>query len=250
MYLRRAPLFLGIGLLFIPLGVAISLVQALVLGGFGLLGIDATGGSAGALALLVVATGTTLTILGLGLVQAATASALVAIDEGQPTGPRDAYRRALVQLRPLMGGVAISVAVWVALSATAILIPVALWLAARWALLAQVVVLEGRAAFDGLYRSAALVRGRWLRVATLVGAGALLALAAGPLVGAVLILATDAPLPLLNVVAGVVYALAMPFVALTTTYVYADLRVRDEREPAHEAGALPAEIELSTSATV
>ena len=33
---------------------------------------------------------------------------------------------------------------------------------------------------------------------------------------------------LLNVVAGVVYALAMPFVALTTAYVYFDARVREE----------------------
>ena len=45
-----------------------------------------------------------------------------------------------------------------------------------------------------------------------------------------MILLTDAPLPLLNVVAGIVYALAMPFVALTTAY--ADARVREELEPA------------------
>ena len=58
------------------------------------------------------------------------------------------------------------------------------------------------------------MRGRWLRVASLVGVGAALALVAGPFLGALLILLTDAPLALLNVVAGIVYALAMPFVAL------------------------------------
>jgi hypothetical protein len=95
-----------------------------------------------------------------------------------------------------------------------------------------------------LRRSARLVRGRWLRTASLVGVGAALALAAGPFVGALLILVTDAPLPLLNVVAGVVYALAMPFVALTTSYVYFDARVRHELEPTEEPEELPAEVRL------
>jgi hypothetical protein len=53
-----------------------------------------------------------------------------------------------------------------------------------------------------------------------------------------------APLPLLNVIAGVVYALAMPFVALTTTYVYFDSRASNELEPA-EPATLPAELELA-----
>ena len=74
----------------------------------------------------------------------------------------------------------------------------------------------------------------------------MLALAAGPLLGALLIFATDAPLALLNVVAGVVYALAMPFVALVTSYVYFDARMRLELETEQEPKELPAEIELST----
>jgi hypothetical protein len=244
MYVKRAPLFLGIGLLLIPLGVVISLLQALVLGGFGLLGIDVTGEAAGALVLLVVAVGTTLTLLGLALVQAATVRALVEIDEGREVGPVQAYRLALQRFRPLIGALAFAVLVWVALSATAVLVPVAVWLAIRWSLHAQVVELEERPALASLRRSAQLVRGRWIRVASLVGAGALIALGAGPLLGALLIFLTDAPLALLNVVAGIVYALAMPFVALTTSYVYFDARTRLELEPRDEPSELPAEIEL------
>ena len=65
--------------------------------------------------------------------------------------------------------------------------------------------------------------------------------------GALLILVTDAPPVLLNVIAGVVYALAMPFVALTTAYVYFDRRTRSELEPEREShpSELPAEIQLS-----
>ncbi len=246
MYVKRAPLFVGIGVLLIPLALVISVLQALVFGGFGLLGVDASGEEGGALVLLVVAIGTTLTLLGLALVQAATACALVRIDAGEEIGPVQAYRQALRQIRPLLGAAGIAVAVWIGLTATAILIPVAIWLAIRWALLAQVVELEGQSAAGALRRSGRLVRGRWLRVATLVGMSAL-ALVAGPFLGALLILVTDAPLPLLNLVAGVVYAFALPFVALTTSYVYFDARTRFELEPTREPGELPAEIRLTPS---
>jgi hypothetical protein len=246
MYVKRPRLFLGIGILLIPLGAVISIVQALVLGGFGLAGVDATGEGAGALVLLLVAIGLTLTLLGLALVQAATACALILIDAGEEIGPVEAYRRALVQIRPLLGALGIAVGVWVLLTATAFLFPVALWLAVRWSLLAPVVEIEGRSAVSALRRSSELVRGHWLRVASLVGVGTVLALAAGPFLGALLILLTDAPPALLNVVAGVVYALAMPFVALTTAYVYFDARTRFELEPVSEPGQLPAEIQLTS----
>jgi hypothetical protein len=245
MYMDQGRLILALGLLFIPLGAIISLVQALVLGGFGLVGIDTTGSSAGALLLLVVAVGTTLALLGLGLVQAATAYALVEIDAGRPIGPIAAYRAALKKTRPLLGGLGIAVAIWLILNLTTFLIPVAIWLAVRWFLLAQAVQVEGASAIGGLRRSAELVHGHWLRVATLVGVGALITLVAGPLLGALLILLTDAPLPLLNVVAGVVYALAMPFVALTSSYVYFDARVREQLERDDRPALLPSEIPLA-----
>jgi hypothetical protein len=248
MYVTHARLFIGMGVLFIPLGFAISLLQSLVLGGFGLLGVDTSGEGAGALALLLVVIGTTLTLLALFLVQAATACALVEIDEGRDVGALVAYRSALTRTRPLLRGLAVAVGVWVVLSATVFLLPVAIWIAVRWSLLAQVVELEDLPARRGLRRSAELVRGRWLRVASLVGAGAVLAFASGPFIGALLILVTNAPLPLLNVVAGIVYALAMPFVALTTSYVYFDARVREKLEPEHSPDVLPAEVDLGASA--
>jgi hypothetical protein len=112
----------------------------------------------------------------------------------------------------------------------------------RWSLAAPIVALEGKRPVAALRRSTDLVRGRWLRVGSLVGASAGLALALGPLLGAILIFATEMPLATLNVVAGVVYALAMPFVALVTAYVYFDARTRAELEPAEDISELPAEI--------
>ncbi len=198
--------------------------------------------------LVVVGIGTTLTLLGLALVQAATTCALAEIDAGRSIGPIRAYRIALTRTRPLLGALAIAVAVWAALTATVVLIPVAVWLVVRWALFSQIVELEDRAAVNALRRSAELVRGRWLRVASLVGVGAALALLAGPFLGALLILLTSAPPAWLNLVSGIVHALALPFVALTTSYVYFDARTRHELDSSGRAEELPAEIELTSSA--
>jgi len=243
MYTERARLYLGIGVLFVPLGALITLLQALVLGGFHLVGIDTTGESAGALVLLVTAVGTVFALLGLALVQAATACAMVELDAGRAIDPVRAYRIALTKTRPLLGALTVAVVVCLALGATAVLAPVAVWLAVRWMLIAQAVEIDDCRALAALGRSSELVRGHWFRVASLVAVGAVLVLAIGPLVGTLLILLTDAPLALLNVVAGVVYALVMPFVAVTTTYVYLDVRIRHANQ-IEQPDVLPAELEL------
>jgi hypothetical protein len=243
MYVKRPRLFLGLGLLLIPLSVVITLVQWVLLGGLDVLG-SVSGELAGAWAFLSVIVGTMLALLGLGLVQAACACALVEIDAGREIGAVGAYRLTLRRLRPLIDAIALFVVVWVVLTTTVVLIPVAIWIAVRWALVAPVVELEDRLPFRSLRRSGALVRGRWLRVASLVGVSAALALVTGPLLGAILILLTDAPLAFLNLVAGVVYALAMPFVALVTSYVYFDARARVELEHVERPSVLPAEIQL------
>jgi hypothetical protein len=133
----------------------------------------------------------------------------------------------------------------VSLLATSIfLVPIAVWLAGSWALIAPVITVEQRSALGALRRSRRLVRHRWLKVASLIVAGGALVLVAGPLLGALLILGTDAPFWLVNVVAGAVYAIAMPFVAITTVYVYVDARTRGELEAEQERGELAPEIEL------
>ena len=204
-----------------------------------------TGTGAGAFAFLAVVIGAMLALLGLGLVQAAIACALVELDEGREVGPVRAYRLAFRRLRPLLRSIAVFVVVWALLTATTVLIPVAIWLAVRWCLLAPAIELEGSSALSALRRSGELTRRRWIRSGSLVGFSAVIAFAAGPLLGVALIFTTSMPLALLNVVAGVVYALALPFVALVTAYVYFDARTRVELAPAHDPVELPAEIGLS-----
>ena len=244
MYVRHIGLFVGLGVLFLPIVILITLLQWLILQVADAFG-SVTGDLAGAFAYLAIVAGVLLTLLAFGLVQAATAAALVELDSGRRAGPVVAFRLALAHIRPLVGATTVVSLVWVALTTTGFLIPVAVWLAVRWSLLAPVVELEGASGLGPLRRSGELVRGRWIRVASLVGISAAIALAAGPLLGALLIFASDAPLAFLNVVSGLVYVFTLPFVALVTSYVYFDARARDELEPADVRRELPAEIPLT-----
>ena len=245
MYLARFPLFVGIGVVFVPIALLVSLLQALVLHATNVLGVQTAGESNGLAAVVVLAIGTSLTLLALGVTQAATARALVEIDEGRPIGALRAYRLAADSVAPLLGALLVATVIVSLLASSIFLLPIAVWLAGRWALIAPAIELERVTALRALRRSGRLVHRRWLKVASLIVLGGGLVLVAGPLVGVGLILGTDAPFWLVNVIAGIVYALAMPFVALTTGYLYFDARARqvvvDEADPAE----LPAEFGLS-----
>jgi hypothetical protein len=243
MYGTHVRLFVGLGVLLIPVVLVITLLQWLLLRVTDLFG-SVTGDLAGVFAYLAVVLGLVLTLFGFVVVQAATAGALAELDAGRRVGPSEAVRLAIHRVRPLIRTIAVVSLVWVALTTTGFLIPVAIWFAVRWSLLAPVVELEGLSGVAALRRSGGLVRGRWMRVGSLVGISAATALAAGPLIGALLIFASNAPLAALNLVAGVVYAIALPYVALVTAYVYFDARVRHELEPSDVPMTLPAEIRL------
>jgi len=246
MYATRLRLFVGIGLLFLPVSVVVTLLQAGLLKVSRVVGIATEAESGGLLVLLVLAAGTVLTLLGAALVQAATSRALVEIDQGRAIRPVRAYRLAFDSIKPLVGALVIAVVVVSLLATVVVLVPVAIWLAVRWALIVPAAELEDFTAIGSLRRSSRLVRGAWLKVGSLTIMGSALALAAGPLIGALLIFATNVPLSFINLIAGLVYVVTVPFVALATTYVYFDVRVRDELAPAREPAELPAEIELAT----
>jgi hypothetical protein len=244
MYARHIVLFVAIGLALIPIMLVISLLQALVLHGTGALGVETTGQNTGVVAFVVFAVGTALTLLGLGLVQAVTVRALVELDEDRPVGPVRAYRLVLGRIRPLFAALLVATLVVSLLAASAYGIPIAVWLAACWALAPPVIELENVSALGSLRRSRSLVRGRWLKISFLIVLGGAVVLLVGPIIGVLLILGTDAPFWLVNLVAGLVYAVTMPFLALTTAYAYFDARVRVELDGERDVKVRPAEITL------
>jgi hypothetical protein len=244
MYRRRFRLFAGIGLLFIPVGILIGLLQYLLFRVFALLPLVETAGESNvSVAGLALSFGVLFTIIALAVVQATTAAAVTAIDRGEPISAREAYRSTIPHLAHLAGYVVGASVVVAVLELTLFGIPVGIWLTVSWSLLAQVVQLEGEHSPRALRRSMALVGGHWWRLAifTLVVAGGGLLL--GPVIGGLLLLGTSAAFNVVNIVAGLVYAVTMPYVAIATTYMYYDLKTRSElaaRTPAKRE--LPAEV--------
>jgi len=245
MYAARFPLFVGIGVVFVPIALVVSLLQGVVLHATNVLGVQTGGESNGLVAVVVLAIGTALTLLALGVTQAATARALVEIDEGRRIGPIRAYGLAADSVVPLLGALLVATVIVSLLASSIFLLPIAVWLAGRWALIAPAIELERVSALRALRRSGRLVSRRWLKVASLIVLGGGIVLVVGPLVGVGLILGTDAPFWLVNVVAGVVYVVAMPFIALTTAYLYFDARAREAVADEVEPAELPAEFGLS-----
>jgi hypothetical protein len=245
MYRDHLGLFLGIGLLFVPLEILITVVQFLIfrVGGLSAL-VDSAGASNAFVAVPAAALDVLLTLLGLTIVQAVVALAMAEIDEGRRVTPVDAYRLVRRRLRPLVESLLRAAIVVAILVVTVFGIPVGIWLMIRWSLLAQVIALEDHPSRRALRRSGRLVNRHWLRAAsiTLIVAGSGLLL--GPVAGTLLLLLTSASFDFVNLLSGLIYVFTLPFVAVVTTYLYFDLLVYERLSPAQaaEPQVLPAEI--------
>ncbi len=244
LYWSRPRLFLGLGVLFIPLGILITVVQYLIfrVGSLAPL-VDRAGSSNAFVATLALALGLFLTIFGLTVVQAATAVVVDELDAGREIGPMAAYRRVRGRWRPLVRSMLGATVTIGALELLVLGFVVGIWLSFRWSLLGQVVMLEDDPQPGVLRRSGRLVGPHWWRTASIgvlvTGLGLLL----GPLVGLVLLFVTTASFDAINLISGLVYSVTLPFVAITTTYLYHDLAVRESLRETQvvSGGVLPAE---------
>ena len=243
MYVKRPLLFIGIGLVTIPVSILVTLLQTGIVSASTFLGLSSGGEGGGGRAWIVLAIGTILSLLGLTFIQAAAARAMAEIDAGREIGVIGAYRLVVDAIKPLFLALLVAVPLVSLLTLSVFLIPIALVVAVRWALIAPCVELESTSGFHALRRSGQLVRREWFKVLSLVVATAGLVLVSGPVLGGLLLLGTSASFAVVNAVSGLVYAIAMPLVGITTTYVYYDVLAREhlaEREPRLEE--LPAEV--------
>jgi hypothetical protein len=243
MYVRRPVLFIAIGLVTIPISILVTLLQTLILDASSVLGLGGSGEGGGIRAWVALAIGTILSLLGLTFVQAAAARAMAEIDAGREVDVIDVYRLVLDTIKPLFLALLVAVPIVSLFSISVFLIPVAIVFAVRWALIAPCVELESVSGLRALRRSGRLVRREWFKVLSLVVLTAGLVLVSGPVLGGLLLLTTSASFSVVNVVSGLIYAIAMPLVGITTTYVYYDVLAREylaQREPPLEE--LPAEV--------
>ncbi len=227
-YRSRPALFIGIGLMSIPLGALATIAQNLL---FGVTGLSAltdvavTDPVVGAFAAVLFGAFTTL--IAAVLVYAACAEALERIDEGEPD-VLGAYRGILPALFPLAWATLRITIVASLLAVTVIGIPFAVVYLIRKTLTLQSIVIEERGATSGLRRSGELVRGSELRVfaigALVNGTVALL----GPIIGVVMMFVTPASLGFINFVSALVYVFVLPAAGIAIALLFFDLRIRKE----------------------
>jgi hypothetical protein len=227
LYAKHPRTFLGIGLLFIPLGLLAAGVQYLLFDVGGLSPLVAEAGDSNpVVVLLVESLGIIITLFGLTVVQAAVAYAVVELDEGRRVSAIVALRRAAARGWALVRPLAIAVVVVGLLSLTFAGTIVGAYVVVRWSLLAQAVMVGDGSTGGPLRQSQHLTRGHFWRTASVTLFVVVLCIGIGPFLGAMLLFITNASFDVVNIVGAVVDALLAPLAAIATTYLYFDLDVR------------------------
>ena len=231
-YRSRWPLFIGIGLLAIPLGALAAIAQNLLFGATGLSALtdvaveDPVVGAVAAALFGVFAT-----LIAATLVYAASVEALDRIDEGEQPNALDAYRGIVPALLPLAWAMLRMAVVASLLVLTVVGIPFAIVYLIRRTVTLQSIVIEELGGTSGLRRSAELVRGSGLRVlaigALVNGTVALL----GPVIGVAMMFVTPASLGVINLVSSLVYVFVLPAAGVVIALLFYDLRIRAGRQP-------------------
>jgi hypothetical protein len=179
---------------------------------------NATGFWASLLALVV----TLVTITTYVALLAAVTRMLDQLDRGVPVTASATVQHLLSIRWPLARAVTQYLVVLFVLTIFVATIPVAVYYAISRAFVVQALVAEQCSGQQALRRSRQLVKGRWWRTAVPLVLVVGLGLAAGPIAGICLLLATDWAPTLINVVSSILFALAMPIAAAAVAYLYFD----------------------------
>jgi hypothetical protein len=139
---------------------------------------------------------------------------------------RESYAIVAHRAAPLAGVLLLVAGISLALTLTIVGIPLAILYLTRTAVAVPVCVIETLGARRSIRRSSQLVAGNVGRVLVLSGLLVLVALLAGPLLGAALLLGADLSPLLANVLGALVTAGLMPLVGIVLTLLFLDLRSR------------------------
>jgi hypothetical protein len=236
LYRRYRMLFIGIGVIFVPLAaVAIGLQQLLTrLTGAGafLEETDSDPIVSGAIALLF---GQLSTIVASIAVTAAVAHALARIEEGGRPDALEAFRAILPRVGSLAWAWLRVIVVAGLLAITIVGIPLAVIWLVRKAVLTQACVIEDLGATAALRRSSELVRRHGPRVFAISALVNVTAFLLGPIIGILVLFLTSSSLSLINLISSLVYVFVVPYAAIALTLLFFDLRRRQAEEAMHAA---------------
>jgi hypothetical protein len=241
LFRRRPGLFAGFATAFAVLGLVTVLLARLQTArhdapaDLGAPTDDATGFWASLVALGV----TILTMATYVALLAAVTATLDQLDRGVPATTDAALRRVVADRRPLTRAAGQYLVVIAVLTIFVATIPVAIYYAVSRAFAIPALLAEHCSGRAALRRSRLLVKGRWWRTAVPLTIVVGLALAAGPVASIVMLLATDWPATLVNVVSSILFALAMPVASAAVAYLYFDRAVASQSPGSGELPPVP-----------
>jgi hypothetical protein len=227
-YRRNLVRFLGIGALFVPLGMIEAAVQWQL---FQLPFVDTISGffPDGVLieALIALAIGNFASGIFSWLVQAASLVALSRIERQEKRSAWEDYRDILPQLPGLLIARLKAVAIVTLLAVSVIGLPWAFRQNVRWAFIEQAILLDRVPRSGAADTSAHIVDGRWWHTFACLFVLGLVAYLTGPLIAFGLLFGSSLGVTVINVVSSIVFAAVTPFVAIAETLLYFDRQSDD-----------------------
>ncbi len=228
-YRRHLRLFLGVGLVFIPIALLVSIVHWVVLSVSpidSLVPIPAAKNIAQdlvwAFALSELQFGITYAI-----VVAATTAAIAGVESGRPVDVRGSYRALLGKSTELIVPRLLAIAAIVALGLTIVGLPLALRWGVRWTFIEQSVLLDGESGRRAPEASSRAVAADWWWCAAATISLAIIGLFAAPAIAIIVLLfARSVPLSYVDFLSSFIYVALVPYIAIALALVYFDLQAR------------------------
>ena len=151
------------------------------------------------------------------------------LERAEPVGAAEALSDLGRSLPRLLLARLISMAAIVLLTLTIVGVPLAVWLAVRWAFAEQAVLLDRRTALRSLGISAVLSsRDWWWSAGAVLSLGFVGLVAASTFGLAAILFMTSVPLVYINLATSIVFVAVVPFVAIAMSLVYFDLQARGQ----------------------
>jgi hypothetical protein len=227
LYRRLLPLMLGIGLLLIPVGAVAAVIQQVVFEWTPLGTLVATAASDRLFGVIVaLLLGSLAAVFAIAVVQGTVAAALAAVERGERPGALAAYRAVLPQVPAILRGTVRTVALVSLLALTVVGVPLALRVGVRRALVPQAVVHEGLRTSDAVRRARTLVTGNAVRVGILAAVANIVVSVGAPLLATLVLLVLSPPLGVVNLLAGLLGVVFVPYAGIVLTLLFHDLRRR------------------------
>jgi hypothetical protein len=225
LYLRHGHVFVPLGLMLIPIGLAAGSIQFLFVDyPPGKQVLDLFDRGPGARFALVLTIGGMQQVINYLIVGPSVIEAVGEIRSGRRPSFVSTYRevfRRLKQLALAVGGTYLVVAL---LAITVVGIPVAIWLVVRWIFVSQAVILDDVGPRQAVRLSEQTVKGHWWRTAA---ASALLAAVgawAAPLLGILCLVLLNPGIRYVNWLSSLVYAVMVPISVIGLTLLYYQAR--------------------------